>query len=195
MASPSSRRKGKGLFILPITTNRLIGLGSSLQDLSLSSKPRQNAKPTSIPVADSWDEEASSSSDSEVAEKFTSNLPSAPPPTPSSPHAHRSGTQWSDFPSKSSFSTQYAPDGSPISPAGSRPTSSRVDARPEKTTAVAGRLIAGALGVRTPAKSEENREYERIMKEKERKRRMDDKDAKRKEEETREEAKKNIWEG
>ena len=70
-----------------------------------------------------------------------------------------------------------------------------MDARPEKTTAVAGRLIAGALGVRAPAKSEETKEYDRVVKEKERRRRTEEKDAKRREEEEKEAAKKSVWEG
>ncbi len=60
---------------------------------------------------------------------------------------------------------------------------------------MAGRLIAGALGVRTPAKSEETKEYERAVKEKEQRRRRDEKEAKNREEEEKEAAKKSVWEG
>lgn len=56
--------------------------------------------------------------------------------------------------------------------------------RPEKTNAVAGRLIAGALGVRAPKKTDEQRAYDRAVREKEQKRRdLEKEEAKRKEEE------------
>jgi hypothetical protein len=65
--------------------------------------------------------------------------------------------------------------------------------RPEKTTAVAGRMIAGALGVRAPKKTEEQRAYDKAVLEKERRRR----DAERGERERREEearkAREDIW--
>lgn len=60
---------------------------------------------------------------------------------------------------------------------------------------MAGRLIAGALGVKTPAKSEETRDYERVLKEKEQRRRREEKEAKRREEDEKEAAKKSVWEG
>jgi len=59
---------------------------------------------------------------------------------------------------------------------------------------VAGRLIAGALGVRTPKKSEETREYERAVKEKEQRKRREEKEAKAKEEEEKEAARNSAWE-
>lgn len=42
--------------------------------------------------------------------------------------------------------------------------------RPEKQTAVAGRMIAGALGMRAPKRTEEQRAYDRAVKEQEVKR-------------------------
>lgn len=68
-----------------------------------------------------------------------------------------------------------------------------LDKRPEKTTAVAGRLIAGALGVRAPRRTEEEREYERAVRERERKRRTEEKERERREEEQREARKKAVW--
>jgi hypothetical protein len=48
--------------------------------------------------------------------------------------------------------------------------------RPEKTTAVAGRLIAGALGIQAPKRTDEEKEYDRVMREKKRKRRTEQKE-------------------
>ena len=67
--------------------------------------------------------------------------------------------------------------------------------RPEKQTAVAGRLIAGALGVRAPRKTEEQRQYDKAMKEKEIRRRDKERDAKVREEEDARKAKAAIWDG
>jgi hypothetical protein len=65
--------------------------------------------------------------------------------------------------------------------------------RPEKQTAVAGRLIAGALGIRAPKRTEEQRAYDRAIKEQEIRRRNREKEeeAKRKEEDER--AKAAVW--
>lgn len=65
--------------------------------------------------------------------------------------------------------------------------------RPEKTDAVAKRLIAGALGVRAPKKTEEQRAYERAVKEKEVKRRNGEKEAKIRAEEEAKRAKAAAW--
>lgn len=65
--------------------------------------------------------------------------------------------------------------------------------RPEKQTAVAGRLIAGALGIRAPKRTEEQRAYDRAVKEQEIKRRNREREelAKAKEEEER--VKASVW--
>lgn len=68
-----------------------------------------------------------------------------------------------------------------------------MEKRPEKTTAVAGRLIAGALGVRAPKRTDEEKEYDRVMREKERKRRTEEKERERREKEETEARKKAIW--
>lgn len=66
--------------------------------------------------------------------------------------------------------------------------------RPEKQTTVAGRMIAGALGVRTPPKSQEGKAYEKALKEKEKKRREREKEERRREEEATEKARRDVWE-
>ena len=52
----------------------------------------------------------------------------------------------------------------------------RPSCRPEKTDAVAKRMIAGALGVKAPKKTEEQKAYDKAIKEKEIKRRNQEKD-------------------
>lgn len=66
--------------------------------------------------------------------------------------------------------------------------------RPEKTTAVAGRLIAGALGVRAPKRTEEEREFDKAMREKERKRRDEERNREKVEKEKAAERARAVWE-
>jgi len=65
--------------------------------------------------------------------------------------------------------------------------------RPEKTNAVASRLIAGALGVKAPRRTEEQRAYDKAMRDKEEKKRTAEREQKRADEERRERAKRDIW--
>jgi len=69
----------------------------------------------------------------------------------------------------------------------------RDDRRPDKTDAVARRLIAGALGVKAPKRTEEQKAYDKGLKEKEIKRRNAEKaEAVRKREEA-ERARAAVW--
>jgi len=72
--------------------------------------------------------------------------------------------------------------------------SERPGARPEKTDAVAKRLIAGALGVRAPKKTEEQKAYDKAIRDKELKRRDMEKEAATKDLADAEKAKRAIWE-
>lgn len=84
------------------------------------------------------------------------------------------------------------------SPAGEgRPARATLDSgkRPEKTTAVANRLIAGALGVRAPRRTDEQRAYDRAIKEQEQRKRDKEKEDRRLEEQRREQAKRSMWDG
>lgn len=72
--------------------------------------------------------------------------------------------------------------------------SDRPSTRPEKTDAVAKRMIAGALGVKAPKKTEEQRAYDRAIKEKEIKRRNQEKEAAARSKEEAERAKAAVWE-
>ena len=173
---------------------RALGIGfgakmeSKLSRLSLDARPTDKAtaqKPKGkAPVIDSWDEESLSDSDTEIEGspgRHASSLPSAPPPTPISPSAfppwdHRPGTQSSPYPSVAS-----------------RDRGEEERKRPEKSTAVAGRLIAAGLGVKVPKRTEEQRAYDRAIKEQEIKRKNREKAAKEKEREEAEEAKTAVW--
>jgi hypothetical protein len=163
---------------------------SKLGRLSLDAGPEKSVTtPKSkgkAAVADAWDQESTSDSDT-GAEDASSNhklsVPNAPPPTPISPSAYPT---WDSGPA-----TQNA---------GYMSTSTRdrgqeEKRRPEKSTAAAGRLIAGALGVKAPKKTDEQRAYERAIKEQEIKRKNREKAAKEKEKEEVERAKSAVWDG
>ncbi|PNS18988.1 Endocytosis protein end4 [Sphaceloma murrayae] len=68
-----------------------------------------------------------------------------------------------------------------------------VEKRPEKSTAVASRLIAAGLGVKAPRRTEEQREYDRAMRAQEVKRREREREEERKRKEEEEKAKRAIW--
>ncbi|KAH8697330.1 hypothetical protein BGW36DRAFT_397081 [Talaromyces proteolyticus] len=125
-------------------------------------KPADKSSKKKKGVADSWEDELSSGSGTETEEttaKIGINSPSsksegplAPPPTPI--------TYQGDFTARWEATS-------------SGPTSRRESphVRPEKQTAVANRMIAGALGIRAPKRTEEQRAYDRAAKEKEIRRR------------------------
>ena len=110
-------------------------------------------------------------------------MPNAPPPTPISPTSSSSRGGWGDFESPYSLSRGSDSSSSPARP----------NFRPEKQTAVAGRLIAGALGVRAPNKTEEQRQYEQAMKTKELRKREKEREEKRRADEDAQKAKAAIW--
>ncbi|KAL8712235.1 MAG: hypothetical protein Q9220_003386 [cf. Caloplaca sp. 1 TL-2023] len=187
---PSTRPKQNGLVYLTYTSSRshkvvaanqhhlILGIETSLQSLTISPKHKAS------PVADSWEEEDIASDDDEAAAATThktSSIPSAPPPTPISPSART----WAD-------------DLSPYSPSSTRhplnTNPSGSSSRPEKSTAVAGRMIAGALGVKTPKKSEEARAYERSVREQEAKRMAREREERVGAEERRQQVRRQIWE-
>ena len=65
--------------------------------------------------------------------------------------------------------------------------------RPEKTDAVAKRMIAGALGVKAPKKTEEQKAYDRAIRENEIKRRNQEREAAARAKEEAERAKAAVW--
>jgi hypothetical protein len=161
-------------------------LESSIGKLSLS--PQNNRKASTPkknqPIADSWEDDDFSSGDETdrpISRQSSADYPSAPPPTPINGAGY------------SPFEESWGPGGVSYDDSLSRSERTGSNTRPEKTDAVAKRLIAGALGVRAPKKTEEQRSYERAVKEKEVKRRNGEKEAKMRAEEEAKRAKAAAW--
>lgn len=159
-------------------------VASSLSNLSLGNTKTTKTKSKKNVVVDSWeDEDLSSGSDEENGggdSKKNTSLPSAPPPTPITP-SYNSQTD-----------TTFVPDFSsgnyvPMSPG---LTEAR---RPEKTDAVARRMIAGALGMKAPKQTEEQKAYDRAIKEQARRKKEEERAAERKRQEEVEKAKAAMW--
>ncbi len=180
----------------------------SLKTTELETAPRAKAaKKKDSPIADSWEDEADDSdgSDAEstpVAGTTTASNQlqtgtSAPPPTPMTPVAAASKRPFSpsalatpgftippfDGPGSSSSGYPAAPSGAAGGPS----------KRPEKTDAVARRMIASALGMRVPRATEEQKAYDKAVREKERKRREEERERERVREEEAAKARQAIW--
>ncbi|KAI9841754.1 MAG: hypothetical protein M1837_000415 [Sclerophora amabilis] len=167
---------------------------ASLENLSLSSSDQKTPVSPPTPeiakatVAESWDDELSSGDETKTKtphrRDISTEFPIAPPPTPISPTSSTARREYEDIggPWKASDTLD---DGSRRGLGG---------ARPEKTDAVAKRMIAAGLGVRAPKKTEEQREYEKAIKDKEMKKRAQEREAQRKAKEDTEKAKSAIWE-
>ncbi|KAK3390500.1 hypothetical protein B0H63DRAFT_117298 [Podospora didyma] len=168
-------------------------------------------------VADSWEDEDVSSSDeaggegddieddSQRSSPEEERVPglstsrgkagtSAPPPTPMSPTYSKRPFS----PMAATASGRLSPvfdlpyDGpSRDLPAAARPSDPK---RPEKTDAVARRMIASALGMKVPKLSDEQRAYDRAVREKERRRREEEKILEKKREEEVAKARQAVWE-
>ncbi|KAI0430147.1 hypothetical protein F5Y09DRAFT_341921 [Xylaria sp. FL1042] len=163
-----------------------------------TSKPKHKSKPKKQVVADSWEDEESSASEAEPeSEPPTPSTQSsgavqdgvaAPPPTPISPSYGRHGSEgngnapWlaSSSTSGGGYGYRDAQDDGGVK-------------RPEKTDAVARRMIASALGVRAPKQTEEQKAYDRAVREKERKKREEEREAERRRAQEAEMAKAAMW--
>lgn len=160
---------------------RFPDLDSSLDKLSIDKAASKKTKKQV--VADSWeDEDLSSGEETDRAPTpQQAEFPSAPPPTPISPVSSHNSFE--------SLSTPYGYglDGT------SDTKQDRSSPRPEKTDAVARRMIAGALGMRAPKKTDEQRAYDRALREKEMKRRNQEKEAAARAKEEAERAKAAVW--
>ncbi|KAM7196384.1 hypothetical protein V8F20_007043 [Naviculisporaceae sp. PSN 640] len=187
---------------------------SSVGKLSIqtAAKPKA-AKKKKAPVADSWEDEDVSSSESEHEQDpatastskdgSSSAGTSAPPPTPMSPTygSQRpfspTGLGAQSFDRKPTAAAGPYYDGpadsfgpSGVSVAGDRDTR----ARPEKTDAVARRMIAASLGLKAPKLTEEQKAYDRAIREKEKRRKEEERALQKKREEEAAKAKQAVWE-
>lgn len=153
-----------------------------------TNKHKHKPKPKKEEVAESWEDELSSSGSTTETEGEEQPRPltessSVQLPTRSSPIVDSFPYSNPTIPTVSS--------GGVFSSTTTRVTRPQSDdKRPEKSAAAASRLIAGALGVRVPKMTQEQREYEKVVREKERRRREEEKE-KAKEEERKIAA---IWE-
>lgn len=153
-------------------------VSSKLSNLDLNkSKPAQKSK-AKEEVVDSWeDEDVSDSDDQPTTPKATSTAreaPAAPPPTPATP----------SFGPPDNWGDQSSPSAS---------SSTRDGRRPEKTDAVARRLIAAGLGLKAPKLTDEQREYQKSIREQERKRRDRERQEQQQKAESAERAKAAVW--
>jgi hypothetical protein len=179
-------------------------VASTLSALTIDPErlPAKSKKPKAKQaVADSWEDEDISSSGSDDDDATpTDPAPSstmtkgtsAPPPTPISPTYNNKGVnrQWSSSAAMDAFDEEGGNDYKDPRLADSEAGPSR---RPEKTDAVARRMIAGALGIKPPKQTEEQKAYGKAVREQERKRREEEKAAEKKRQEEAEKAKAAIW--
>ncbi|KAJ4270056.1 hypothetical protein NW762_001729 [Fusarium torreyae] len=148
------------------------------EEPSRATKPAAKNKKAKEVVADSW-EDFDSDSEPEGEAETESNkptpcaTPAPPPPTPMSPVGSLSWTP---------------PVGSPGPRAGADP-----DRRPEKTDAVARRMIAAGLGLKAPRQTDEQRAYQKSVREQEKKRREQEREEEKKRQTETEKAKAAIW--
>ncbi|KAK4193949.1 hypothetical protein QBC35DRAFT_10529 [Podospora australis] len=161
---------------------------------NLRANPEKKKKSAPV-VADSWEDEASSGSDTETEDTPLGNNShgagtNAPPPTPLSPV----GSQSRPFsPSALASPSTYGGPPSFDGPGIASQSSATPAKRPEKTDAVARRMIAAGLGLKAPRATEEQRAYDKAVREKERKRREEERELARKKEEEAAKAKQAVW--
>lgn len=167
---------------------------SSLHIAKPATKPSPPNPTKKTPIADSWEED-SSGDDNDGGERKpppprsssrTPISPSAPPATPTAAPSTSSA---------SSIAERFG-DWSPSAAAsgGEARRAAGPERRQEKTDAVARRMIAGALGVRAPKKTEEQRAYDRALREKEMRRRNQEKEDEVRRKEEAERARAAVWE-
>jgi hypothetical protein len=146
-------------------------------DTSKSNKKTSKSAKKS-PVADSWeDDDESSGSENELKPAVTSpKVPSAPPPTPFTAN-YGSVPGWNDA---EASETASGPGGESAK-------------RPEKTDAVARRMIAAGLGLKAPKQTEEQKAYQRSIKEQEKKKKDQEREEEKRKQEEREKAKAAVW--
>ncbi len=153
---------------------------SKLSRLSVNLKNTNSPKGSSTNLngladgaPESWEDEVAEDGPVEAPgpslKQITSNDgPAPPPPTPVSPqNADPFSRRWEgDHVIESGRPT-------PRNPGTARDSS---ETRPEKTTSTANRMIAGALGIKAPKKTEEQKQYDNALKEAEIKRKIREKE-------------------
>lgn len=192
--SPSAERLTSALSGLKVSTNNPTN--------KTSAKASKNEE-----VVESWDDEDNEEAVDEASslpdvpskhKRNPSDYPNAPPPTPATTSPTMSAQAAQSFQGiDSAFDdVPITPQTSRTTPASTRRNDSAAgeEKRPEKSTAVASRLIAAGLGVKAPKRTEEQRAYDKAMREQERKRKEKEIQDRKKAEENREKAKRSMWE-
>ncbi|ETI22119.1 hypothetical protein G647_06191 [Cladophialophora carrionii CBS 160.54] len=178
---------------------------SKMASLHIDLPPSSKAMPSKAKegVLDSWeDDDADETSNTqtpvdgvESALKPVKSLDPAlgpPPPTPISPGGQ--DIDWSPAQVLGGGRPSTRPY-SPPTPSTPQSDSDRDRRRPEKTTAAASRMIAAGLGMKAQKKTEEQRQYDRAVREQEMKRRNREKEEKQREKEAVEKMKAAVWDG
>ncbi|KAK6529301.1 hypothetical protein TWF281_008478 [Arthrobotrys megalospora] len=153
-----------------------------------ASKPKKVVKKKKE-VADSWDDEVSSGDD--AADDVASDLhgpPTASPAPPPAPPAPTPAVATPFIGDDSNSGSYYAYDPDTHSRAGGYSDAGFEGQRQAKTDAVARRMIASALGVRSRS-TKEQREYDASLK----KKHQEERDEQKRQEQEREKAKAAIW--
>ncbi|KAG5984790.1 hypothetical protein E4U55_003155 [Claviceps digitariae] len=139
-------------------------------------------KPKSKPkkkIVDSWeDDDESSNSDEELRPPaVNSPVASSTPPPAAFEASYGSVPSWN-----------HATDGPNL------PRGGDLTKRPEKTDAVARRMIAAGLGLKAPKQTEEQKAYQKSVREQEKKKRDQEKEEEQRRREELEMAKAAVWE-
>jgi hypothetical protein len=145
-------------------------------------------------VAESWEDEdvdlnaptPTDTSSPTIQPVSSRTMPNPPPPTPISPSSGHS-YDWAAAGALGGGRPQ------PYASSGQSTPRTDSDRRPEKSTAAASRMIAAGLGVRAPKKTEEQREYDRAVREQEIKRKNREREDRERERNEDERAKNAVW--
>ncbi|KAM0259028.1 hypothetical protein ACHAQJ_003527 [Trichoderma viride] len=179
-------------------------LNASINQVSTNLQKNRTSKKPKEPVADSWEDEDVSDGAAEEEEEeeeedqgkdvdagisTPSSLatPAVPPPTPASPLGYDSPHEWASLASDSQSQ-------SPVATSASGSGSGTPAKRPEKTDAVARRMIAAGLGLKAPKQTDEQRAYQRSIREQEKKKKEMDKAEEERKRQLTEKAKASVWE-
>jgi len=151
--------------------------------------------------ADSWEDEDISSASSTDTEQERSpaiatleeerSRPNRPPPTPSSPTLSLPSRAQSKANQRTSITPKE--DSYAFTTNAGTTTDAPPTQRPEKSTAVASRLIAAGIGQKAPRRTKEEREYDAAMRAQERKKREDAKAAGERKVAESERMKREVW--
>jgi hypothetical protein len=162
------------------------------QDASQSAKGRKSRAAKKVEVVDDWEDEAGSDDAGDANEIHPADITSGTTEedsrvSPTTKSEISAPTVPVANPGQSSLDYGLDNESSRSAPRGTEVP------RPEKTDAVARRMIAASLGMKMPKRTEEQKEYDKAMREKERKRRDEEREVQRRKDEAAAKAKQAIW--